>query len=63
MKQYIKPIITCAQMDVQSSLLEGSNPEKDQTNEFLSKKHDSSFTFDDEWGDSSWPKAKSSWDE
>lgn len=63
MKQYIKPNILCTQVEMQSSLLAGSDPEGDQGVSFLSKKHDSSFSFDEEWGDSSWPKSKSAWDE
>lgn len=65
MKQYIKPNILCTQVEMQSSLLAGSDPEGSQLegDVFLSKKHDSSFSFDEEWGDSSWPKSKSAWDE
>lgn len=64
MKQYIKPITICTQFDVQSSILGSSDPENEQLrgDVFMSKKND--FSFDDEtWGDSSWPKSKSAWDE
>lgn len=62
MKQYIKPITICALYDVQTSILRSSDPEDDQGVSFMSKKND--FSFDDEtWGDSSWPKSKSAWDE
>lgn len=65
MKQYIKPITICAHYDVQTSILRSSDPENEQLrgdDVFMSKKND--FSFDDEsWGDSSWPKSKSAWDE
>ena len=62
MKQYIKPNIFCTQVEMQSSLLAGSDLEDDQHVVFLSKKN--GFSFDDEtWDDSSWPKSKSAWDE
>lgn len=62
MKQYIKPTIFCIGVDLQTSLLEGSNKEPSQVPGGLAKKND--FLFEDEtWGDSSWPKSKSAWEE
>lgn len=63
MKQYIKPVTICTNYNVQISILRSSGPEDDQDVSFMSKKHDSSFDFDETWGDSSWPKSKSAWDE
>lgn len=60
MKTYIKPEIKVQNVVVEQ-LLVTSEP-GGQINEGLAKPHDSFWTNDDFFDDTSWPKGKSQWD-